>query len=1018
MSPTCVCGQFETIINAPPDVVPDVLTSNTQLTISDGAFVLYRVSAGQVDVLSENIEVNLTGGWVSGIGAFSGSTLNVTGGYSLNGAYANGATAVNVSGGRLDDPSSFVNTSLTMSGGVIAHNSRIVGGTLVFEGGAFGEKLTLAADNTTIRGGAFRIDGQLISGLQNVGDTQLFTAADYTIFSGILADGTPFAFSPLVQDYLADGAITLEIAEIAPVTVDHYTVASADAPISIRAGQTLDVVSGGSLGRYFQAGPGSQLNVAAGGTIGRYAEMVDATVQVVGGTIEGDAFMYGGELICRSGGVEQVSASNGATIHVLGGQSGGFSLRDSSLHVSGGSVDTFSLSDAATAEVTAAQVNGISIYGTGRATLNEDATVANVRMNPRSSGLFVMNGGKITNTVFINEGSKAIINGGVIEGPPTATMDIYGDLEMNGGEVANRLNFSLNSTLTMNGGRIGGVVNILTPGTIRIRGGSIEGDVYASRSAVEISGGEIGAKLQLAADTSLNMTGGKITELRYDGPTRIAGGAIGYGFAGSAKNMTLVGSDFRVDGEPIEGIEGLVQLGDTLNLEIPSPAVLSGIYADGTPFAIQKQLWGSDPIKLEFAPLAPAADALVVSQGDRPYGVHEGQHIVVDAPGIGNSFQAGRGSTVSVVEGGEIGRAMTAASARVDIANATIGADFTALLGTYVSVHNGVFGDRLQLASGSQLEMTTGTIGNNVVASGSSRLTVHDGTIGTYLRVTDAELLLSDTTVGSNLNVTGGDVTFIGASIGPDASIAADSFTMASGSLDIRTKIYASHLEVHGGTIANQYVVNAHGTIAGGNWGSGSIVGQSDITITGGEFDSLFVRDTSQLTIAGGKIVQVLATLPNTSLTIEGGFIKSIPKSNSVHAVLRGNNFYGSGQRIEGLNQVGDRVELIGGASQLSGVLRDGTPFYFFDDLVNRDTVILELADVPPAPIRRLTASVDPVPLGIRGDQVVVVDRGATVDNDFQMGAGSTLQVESGGQVGDDLEAADATIILQGGSIG
>ena len=51
--------------------------------------------------------------------------------------------------------------------------------------------------HVTISGGEFRLDGVLVEGLETVGATLVFDIPDGALLSGVLADGTPFAFSSL-----------------------------------------------------------------------------------------------------------------------------------------------------------------------------------------------------------------------------------------------------------------------------------------------------------------------------------------------------------------------------------------------------------------------------------------------------------------------------------------------------------------------------------------------------------------------------------------------------------------------------------------------------------------------------------------------------------------------------------------------------------------------------------------------------------------------------------------------------
>ena len=65
-----------------------------------------------------------------------------------------------------------------------------------------------------------------------------------------------------------------------------------------------------------------------------------------------------------------------------------------------------------------------------------------------------------------------------------------------------------------------------------------------------------------------------------------------------------------------------------------------------------------------------------------------------------------------------------------------------------------------------------------------------------------------------------------------------------------------------------------------------------------------------------------------------------------------------------------------------------------------------------------MTASTDPVPLGIRQGQTLIVDAARVVRNSFNAGMGSTVIVQRRGTVGDNLEAVGAEVTITGGSVG
>ena len=122
---------------------------------------------------------------------------------------------------------------------------------------------------------------------------------------------------------------------------------------------------------------------------------------------------------------------------------------------------------------------------------------------------------------------------------------------------------------------------------------------------------------------------------------------------------------------------------------------------------------------------------------------------------------------------------------------------------------------------------------------------------------------------------------------------------------------------------------------------------------------------------------------------------------------------------ISGLNVVGDSLLYFQpGADSLTGTspMARRLPLTFSDSI--RDgPVTFHVAGLPALGPAVITAPSDPVPTGIRGGQTLVVEDGGVVGRNFTAGFGSTVKV-TGGEVGDNFEAAGATVHIEGGSVG
>ena len=190
-----------------------------------------------------------------------------------------------------------------------------------------------------------------------------------------------------------------------------------------------------------------------------------------------------------------------------------------------------------------------------------------------------------------------------------------------------------------------------------------------------------------------------------------------------------------------------------------------------------------------------------------------------------------------------------------------------------------------------------------------------------------------------------------------------------------------SNIEVNvfGGTVGDNFDAysGSRVTIFGGS------VGRSrQVTITGGSVGRAFrAGDGSQVTISGGTFDDDFIALDGSQVTISGG------------------EFRLNGILVEGLESIGATVPLNAPDGTLSGVLKDGTPFSFVQGGFSAGlsgeyghfspgTLTLELCALPAVGPPLITASTDPIPLGIREGQTLAVDAGGVVGDDFKAGWG------------------------------
>jgi len=317
------------VLNVPPDPAPSAIGSATTLNLLPTGVLPLGFNAGATDNSSSNVIVHVSGGSTLGqFSARSGSTLNVTSG-SL-GIFLDiygGATA-NISGGAF--------------GGLI---NAFSGSTVNLSGGSLGDIFSVQSGGSLRAiGGEFRVDGVLVGGLTNNGDTVQLDIPVDSVLSGTLTDGTPVAFTSQDVDLFANGTFSLEAAGLPAIGPPTITASTDLVPPGIRQGQTLQVDVGGIVGDNFGAGWGSVVNVV-GGVVGVNMEATGAAVTISSGTV-GDSFdaNFGSVVSLEGGSVgNNADANNGSLFTILGGSVGdGFDANlGSQVEIAGGSLGDF-----------------------------------------------------------------------------------------------------------------------------------------------------------------------------------------------------------------------------------------------------------------------------------------------------------------------------------------------------------------------------------------------------------------------------------------------------------------------------------------------------------------------------------------------------------------------------------------------------------------------------------------------------------------------------------------------------
>jgi hypothetical protein len=291
-----------------------------------------------------------------------------------------------------------------------------------------------------------------------------------------------------------------------------------------------------------------------------------------------------------------------------------------------------------------------------------------------------------------------------------------------------------NTILNLNaGGTLTSWVMVRNGGQAFIYGGRAQSITAELGGKVTILGGGIHDAFFARDGGNLYHQGGKSKRIYLEegGAGELRGGAL-ESLATSGTGLLLIeGTDFRVNGVPVAGLDNT---GDALQLNLPEGASLSGVLADGTPFATF-QLPGNDyfhPGTLTLRRSAPVSTPLpgtttINTRSTLAY-VNGNQEVRVVAGGeLEEQFRAGRGSRV-VVAGGRVGAAMRTVGATVDIQT---GGYVARRLATFedsrIQVNGGSLDGDSRFHRGSHLELNSGSVGAGTWIREGASMTMNGG---------------------------------------------------------------------------------------------------------------------------------------------------------------------------------------------------------------------------------------------------------------------------------------------------
>jgi len=624
------------------------VNSGSEVNISGGTTLIFSASDSEVNISGGSVArafaiddtvMNITGGSHGALfGASQGGEVNISGGSvgSINPTFGG---EFNISGGIVGDLSNANSGSaVNISGGIVGGRFEARSGSEVnISGGSVGAGFEASpGSDVELLGGEFNLNGAPFTG-----STITLSADD--VFTGTLTDGSVFSFSPRDSDELNGVTLTptaLPLLDPTPMVVNTSLPAR---PSGLRAGQTLTLQDGGQLSNFEAVG--ATLNIE-GGSLQRESSVIRTEVNISGGTVglnfDGlKAFdnsvvnitdgtvarvdVYDSAANITGGSVDRFFANSGSLVDISGGNVNRefIAAPGSQVNVSGGILGSrFDANLGSQVDISGGAVGNL------RAVLGSDVELL--------GGEFNLNGAPFTGSTIslgagdvfsgtLTDGSAFIFNrqginefdrepveelSGVTLTPTALPLLDPTPIVVNrafparpsglragqtltlqeGGQLGDHFEV-VDATLNIDGGSVGRGAGFLRS-EVNINGGTVDSFAAHPGSVVNISGGNV-APFSLANSGSVvNISGGNVGNLfiaNTGSEVNISGGAVPFGFrALIGSEFNLFGSDFAIDGVPIDG---LTNDGDTLTI-VDRGVFLSGVLADGSAFGFQLVVFG------------------------------------------------------------------------------------------------------------------------------------------------------------------------------------------------------------------------------------------------------------------------------------------------------------------------------------------------------------------------------------------------------------------------------------------
>ena len=531
----------QTVIQVPPQTVPDYLGADTTLIVTEGAQV-HRVRA------MVNSLTRVQGGSVGGFAGWNESQLEVVGGIVGN-VNSHEASQVTVTGGSIGQIGLELGAQADIHDGTVRNIDASNGSAVNVRGGSI-RNLDLNHDSrVSIIGGSIH-------------NTQLDWGAQADIHDGNLERATVIRGSTL---NLHGG------------NIEHVNVTLGG----------LIAMNGGSID-YLHPNSGSEIQLNGGViTYGLPIGFADVKFTLSGGRIDGELIVgQDSEFTIQGGYLDSKVRTDPRSIVTLSG--GRFSermrifggeIRGSEFRLNGNPYDASLLSDLEDGIFTGVFADGTPFFfDSDFGDILKQITLTESPPPPADLHPMVVDSATTAGPLGLRPGQTLTLRegGSLLEGFTAIDANLRIDggsadkiklvsttAQVDGGQLSGRIRAFEGSHIEVTGGNLAEGLTAVSGSHAAIRGGEIDSIVAGALGYIDIHGGEIGS-VATVQGSSLQVRGGTFSRDFY---------------VRAGSRIEIYGSEFYLDGNYID--DPFLDSGITL---LERDMTLSGVLSDGSPF--------------------------------------------------------------------------------------------------------------------------------------------------------------------------------------------------------------------------------------------------------------------------------------------------------------------------------------------------------------------------------------------------------------------------------------------------